>query len=56
MPESDEGAESDETPHAVLPWQSSRSAALAKIRNTELITGDQEFKEIESKIKIGWLE
>jgi len=24
MPESDEGAESDETPHAVLPWQSSR--------------------------------
>ena len=32
------------------------AAALAKIRNAELITGDQEFKGIESEIKIGWLK
>jgi len=32
------------------------AAALAKIRNTELVTGDPEFKEIEGEIKIGWLK
>jgi predicted nucleic acid-binding protein len=32
------------------------AAALAKIRNTELVTGDQEFKEVEGEIKIGWLK
>jgi predicted nucleic acid-binding protein len=32
------------------------AAALAKIRNAELITGDQEFKEVASEIKIGWLK
>jgi predicted nucleic acid-binding protein len=32
------------------------AAALAKIRNAELVTGDQEFKEVEGEIKIGWLK
>ena len=32
------------------------AAALSKIRNAELITGDQEFKEVEGEIKIGWLK
>lgn len=31
------------------------SAALAKLRQGELITGDKEFKEVESEIKILWL-
>jgi predicted nucleic acid-binding protein len=31
------------------------AAALAKIRNAELITGDYEFKEVEDEIRIGWL-
>ncbi len=32
------------------------AAALAKIKNAELITGDPEFKEVENEIKIGWLK
>jgi ribonuclease VapC len=32
------------------------AAALAKIRNAELVTGDLEFKEVEGEIKIGWLK
>lgn len=32
------------------------AAALAKIRKTELITGDPEFKQVEGEIKIGWLK
>ena len=32
------------------------AAALAKIRNIELVTGDQEFKEIEKEIKVTWLK
>ena len=32
------------------------AAALAKIRNAELVTGDAEFKELENEIKIGWLK
>ena len=31
------------------------AAALAKIRNAELVTGDPEFKAIEGEIKIAWL-
>jgi len=31
------------------------AAALAKIRNAELLTGDREFKALEKEIKIGWL-
>ena len=31
------------------------AAALAKLRNAELITGDPEFKAVEAEIKIGWL-
>lgn len=32
------------------------AAALAKLRNAELITGDPEFKAVEGEIKIGWLK
>jgi predicted nucleic acid-binding protein len=32
------------------------AAALAKIRNAELLTGDPEFKEVEKEIKILWLK
>jgi len=32
------------------------AAALAKLRNAELLTGDHEFREVESEIKIGWLK
>lgn len=31
------------------------AAALAKVRNAELITGDADFKQLEGEIKIGWL-
>jgi predicted nucleic acid-binding protein len=31
------------------------AAALAKVRNAELVTGDPEFKEIEKQIRIAWL-
>jgi predicted nucleic acid-binding protein len=31
------------------------AAALAKIKNAELITGDREFEQVEGDIKIGWL-
>ena len=30
-------------------------AALAKVRNCELVTGDPEFKALEKEIKIHWL-
>jgi len=32
------------------------AAALAKLRNAELVTGDPEFKEVEKEIKISWLK
>jgi predicted nucleic acid-binding protein len=32
------------------------AAALAKIENAELVTGDLEFKELEKEIKIDWLK
>jgi predicted nucleic acid-binding protein len=31
------------------------AAALAKIRNAELVTGDREFRAVEDEIKIAWL-
>lgn len=31
------------------------AAALAKIRKADLVTGDNEFKALESEIKISWL-
>jgi predicted nucleic acid-binding protein len=31
------------------------AAALAKVRGAELVTGDREFKTVESEIRIGWL-
>jgi uncharacterized protein with PIN domain len=32
------------------------AAALARIRNCELLTGDPEFKALEKEIKIAWLK
>jgi predicted nucleic acid-binding protein len=32
------------------------AAALAKIKNVELVTGDAEFKAVEKEIKINWLK
>jgi uncharacterized protein len=32
------------------------AAALAKLRKTELVTGDEEFKPLENEIKINWLK
>jgi predicted nucleic acid-binding protein len=32
------------------------AAALAKIRNAELVTGDPDFKTVEKEIKINWLK
>lgn len=32
------------------------AAALAKIKNCELLTGDPEFKAVEKEIKINWLK
>lgn len=32
------------------------AAALSKIKNAELLTGDPEFKEVEKEIKINWLK
>ena len=32
------------------------AAALAKVKNAELVTGDPEFKEVEKEIKVSWLK
>ncbi len=39
-----------------LSYADAFAAALAKLRNAELVTGDPEFKEVEGEIKIGWLK
>jgi predicted nucleic acid-binding protein len=39
-----------------LSYADAFAAALAKISNAELVTGDQEFKQVEDEIKIGWLK
>jgi ribonuclease VapC len=31
------------------------AAALAKLRGVEVVTGDPEFKEVESEVKVAWL-
>jgi predicted nucleic acid-binding protein len=31
------------------------AAALAKLRNAEVVTGDPEFKEVEGEVKVDWL-
>ncbi len=31
------------------------AAALAKLRNAEVVTGDPEFKEVEGEVKVVWL-
>ena len=31
------------------------AAALAKLRNVEVVTGDPEFKEVEGEMKVAWL-
>jgi ribonuclease VapC len=39
-----------------LAYADAFAAALAKLRNAELITGDPDFKAVEGEIKIGWLK
>lgn len=39
-----------------LSYADAFAAALAKIRNAELVTGDPEFKDLEGEIKISWLK
>lgn len=38
-----------------LSYADAFAAALAKLRNAELITGDPEFKAVEGEVKIHWL-
>ena len=39
-----------------LSYADAFAAALAKIRNAELVTGDPEFKQVEGEIRIDWLK
>jgi ribonuclease VapC len=39
-----------------LAYADAFAAALAKLRNAELVTGDPDFKSVEGEIKIGWLK
>jgi len=39
-----------------LSYADAFAAALAKIRNADLVTGDHEFKVLEGEIKIDWLK
>jgi ribonuclease VapC len=39
-----------------LAYADAFAAALAKLRNAELVTGDPDFKAVEGEIKIGWLK
>ena len=39
-----------------LAYADAFAAALAKLRNAELITGDPDFKAVGGEIKIGWLK
>jgi ribonuclease VapC len=39
-----------------LAYADAFAAALAKLRNAELITGDPDFKAVASEIKIAWLK
>jgi predicted nucleic acid-binding protein len=39
-----------------LSYADAFAAALTKVRNAELVTGDPEFRQIEDEIKIEWLK
>jgi len=39
-----------------LAYADAFAAALAKLRNAELVTGDRDFKAVEGEIRIGWLK
>jgi len=39
-----------------LSYADAFAAALAKIKGAELVTGDAEFKPLETEIKINWLK
>ena len=39
-----------------LAYADAFAAALAKLRNAELVTGDHDFKQVEDEVKIGWLK
>lgn len=39
-----------------LAYADAFAAALAKLRNAELVTGDPDFKAVEGEIRIGWLK
>lgn len=39
-----------------LSYADAFAAALAKLRNAELVTGDPDFKALEGEIKIAWLK
>ncbi|MEW6718457.1 MAG: type II toxin-antitoxin system VapC family toxin [Chloroflexota bacterium] len=38
-----------------MSYADSYAAALAKVKNADLVTGDQEFKVLENQIKIQWV-
>jgi predicted nucleic acid-binding protein len=38
-----------------LSYADAFAAALARVRNAELVTGDEEFKQVQDEIKIAWL-
>lgn len=38
-----------------MAYGDSFAAALAKLRKAELVTGDEEFKQVEGEIKILWI-
>ncbi|OGX18440.1 MAG: hypothetical protein A3K83_03300 [Omnitrophica WOR_2 bacterium RBG_13_44_8b] len=42
--------------HKKMSYADCFAAALAKINRAELITGDKDFKEVEDKLKIVWIE
>lgn len=39
-----------------LAYADAFAAALAKLRNAELVTGDRDFKSVAGEIKIAWLK
>jgi|ERR1051326_4634697 ribonuclease VapC len=39
-----------------LAYADAFAAALAKLRNAELVTGDLDFKQVETDIKVGWIK
>lgn len=38
-----------------MPYADCFAAALAKLRRVELVTGDEEFKQVEGEVKILWI-